>query len=120
MPDQSPARRGFFPTLFDLSFSSFITLKFLKLIYGVALVLIGLATLVFFITGLSRGGGTAIAAFFLVPVFGLLYVVIVRIYLELIAVLFRIGENTSTMAAALGGGSSMSGSTGAGDQPTGY
>ncbi len=105
VPDRTPADRGFFASLFDLNFTSFITLRFIKIIYGIALVLIGLATLVFFIAGLSRGGVTAVASFFLVPLAGLAYLVVARIYLELIAVLFRIGENTTKITAALGGGS---------------
>lgn len=93
--------KGFLTGLFDFSFTTFITLKFLRVIYAVLLVLILLTGLVFLVAGLSEGGATAVLSLLFVPVFTLLYLVLARIYLELVALLFRIGENTSIMAQAL-------------------
>lgn len=98
------AGEGFFAALFDFSFTSFITLRFLKVIYGVLVVLILLSGVVFLISGLSRGGSAALLSLVGVPVVTLLYLVLARIYMELIALFFRIGENTSLMARAAGGG----------------
>ena len=95
--------KGFFAGLFDFGFTSFITLKFLRLIYGVLVVVILLFGLVLLITGLSRGGGTAVATLFLAPLGVLLYLVLIRISMEMVALFFRIGENTSIMAAAATG-----------------
>lgn len=97
--------KGFFPSLFDFGFTSFVTLRFLKLIYTVLVALILLAGLIFLIAGLSRGGGAAVVSIVLVPLVTLLYLIFARIYVELIALFFRIGENTAVMAAALAGGS---------------
>lgn len=117
--------KGFFAGLFDFGFTSFITLKFLRLIYGVLVVLIVLFGVGFLIAGLSQGGGTAVAAIFLAPLGTLLYLIFTRISMEVVALFFRIGENTSIMAAAATGqapppaGPSYGG-PGYGGDPTGF
>jgi hypothetical protein len=95
--------KGFFAALFDFGFTSFITLKFLRVIYTILVCLILLVGLLFLIYGLSQGGGPAVAFIFLAPIATLLYLILVRIYMELIAMFFRIGENTAIMAAQLSG-----------------
>lgn len=95
--------KGFFAALFDFGFTSFVTLKFLKVIYSILVVLVLLAGLVFLIAGLSQGGLAAVASVFLAPVVTLLYLVFIRVSMEVIALFFRIGESTSVMAAALAG-----------------
>jgi hypothetical protein len=95
--------KGFFTALFDFGFTSFITLKFLRVIYTFLVCLILLVGLLFLVIGLAQGGGTAVVVIFLAPLATLLYLIFVRIYMELIAMFFRIGENTSIMAAKLTG-----------------
>jgi hypothetical protein len=95
--------KGFFAALFDFGFTSFITLKFLRVIYTLLVCLILLVGLLFLVYGLSQGGGSAVAFIFLAPLATLFYLIFVRIYMELIAMFFRIGENTSIMAAKLSG-----------------
>jgi hypothetical protein len=95
--------KGFFAALFDFGFTSFITLKFLRVIYTILVCLILLTGLIFLVGGLSQGGGTAVLVIIAAPLATLLYLIFVRIYMELIAMFFRIGENTSIMAAALAG-----------------
>jgi hypothetical protein len=90
--------KGFFATLFDFSFTSFVTLKFLRVIYAIAVVAIGLATLVWMGIIGSQGGILVLVALVLGPLAGLLYLISVRVGFEVIAVLFRIGENTSVLA----------------------
>lgn len=94
---------GFFSSLFDFSFTSFITTKLIKVLYVLALIAVGVWALALLIAGLSRGGA---AAFFSIvgAVLGFFFgVIYVRVLLELIIVVFRVGENTATMARALGG-----------------
>jgi hypothetical protein len=101
---QAP-EKGFFGALFDVSFKHFITLKFIKVIYIIVMVLIGLFALLAFLAVASNGGGgAAILVLLLLAPLALLYLVLARISLEVIAVLFRIGENTAVLAAAQGGG----------------
>lgn len=97
--------KGFFTSLFDFGFTSFITLRFLSVIYGVAVFLILMSSLVVFFGILSQGGMYAVLAT-LVPIVALFYVILLRVSLEMIALFFRIGENTSLMAAAAGVASS--------------
>lgn len=106
--------KGLFQGLFDFSFTTFITLKFLRVIYIILMVLILLGGLGFLAGGLSEGGGTAVAAIIFVPLGMLLYLVFTRIYMELIALFFRIGENTSIMAAQMSGGAAGGATPGAG------
>jgi hypothetical protein len=95
--------KGFFAGLFDFGFTSFITLKFLRIIYALVVALILLVGLIALIAGLSQGGATAVASILLVPLGALLYLVFTRVTMEVIALFFRIGENTSVMAAAATG-----------------
>ncbi|GAA4353199.1 DUF4282 domain-containing protein [Angustibacter luteus] len=92
--------KGFLATLFDFSFTSFLTLRFLKVIYTVLVVLVLLGGLSIFIAFASRGVGGFIAGLVLAPLLALVYLVIARISLEVVALFFRIGENTSVMARA--------------------
>ena len=95
---------GFVATLFDFGFTSFITLKFLKLIYGVAVVIIALTTLVTFVSGLAQGGALGwFSALILAPLGGVFWIIFVRVSLECVALFFRIGENTSRIQSSLVG-----------------
>jgi Domain of unknown function (DUF4282) len=119
MANGSLEAKGFFAALFDFGFTSFITLKFLRLIYTVLVVLILLFGLVFLVVGLAGGGGRAVAAIVLAPLGTLIYLIFVRIYMELIAMFFRIGENTSVMAAHLSGQAPPPATPGYGNFPSG-
>lgn len=110
MSSQADAK-GLFASLFDFNFTSFITLKFLKFIYGIAMVLILLGGVFFFFSSLLRGeAGGVFIALFIVPIFVLLQLIFLRVYLESLALFFRIGENTQAIRQSLGG----SGGPGAG------
>lgn len=94
--------KGFFGALFDFSFGSYITLKFIKLIYIVATALIGLVVLVFVVMGLASGNaGTILASIIMVPLFGLFYLIWTRIMLEIVAIIFAIGGDASSIRALL-------------------
>jgi hypothetical protein len=99
-PHSQIETKGFFASLFDFGFTSFITLKFLSVIYGVVVVLILLTSVVLFIASLSQGGIYAVLAILVIPIVTLLYLVVTRVSLEIVALFFRIGENTSLMVAA--------------------
>lgn len=103
-------RRGFFGSLFDLTFTSFVTGRVVSFLYVVSLVLAVLNVL--FTTGYlsvllgaylsgstdSPAVGVIVGALlFLIaaPILLLLSVVYVRVLLEIVVVLFRISENTA-------------------------
>lgn len=93
--------KGLIAGLFDFGFTSFITLKFLRVIYTCLVVLICLGGAVLLLAGLSRGGFGALLGLVVVPLLTLLYLVFARVWMETIALFFRIGENTTAMAAAM-------------------
>ena len=74
--------------------------------------------LLFLIYGLSVGSaGLAVVTIFLVPLVTLLLLIFTRIQMEVIALFFRIGENTSIMAAKLAGQSPPPAAPGYGYDP---
>lgn len=98
--------RGFFGDLFDFQFKDFITIRIIKVIYILGMILIGLGALIALVGGLSRGGGASIVfTVLVVPLAALLMIIFFRVYLELVVVIFRIGENSTEIARKLGAGS---------------
>ncbi len=84
--------------------SSSSRLKFIKVIYIIGAIVIGLGALSFIVAGFSpelRGGDAGPPSS--LSIGGLLYLIFFRVWLEVIAMLFRIGENTSRVVVALGG-----------------
>lgn len=99
--------KGFFGSLFDYSFTSFITLRFLKVIYAILVFVILLGGLIGFASGLAQGRAFGmLIAFVGAPLLTLFWLVLVRVSLESVAMFFRIGQNTSVLAgaAAVSGG----------------
>ena len=97
-------QKSFFASLFDFQFTSFITLRFLKVIYAVLVAVILLGGVVFLIAGLASGTASGVLVGLIVaPLATLFYLILARIYLEVIAMFFRIGDNTSLAVQLLGG-----------------
>jgi hypothetical protein len=90
--------KGFFGKLFDLSFSEFITISIIKVLYVIAIILSAIWALVVLISGFTRGVGSAIAGIILAPIVFFISVLLARIWMEVIMVLFKIAENTGKMA----------------------
>jgi hypothetical protein len=90
-------QKGFFASLFDISFSSLVTTRIIKVVYAIILVVLGLIAVVALITGIARGGGSIIATIIIVPLAFLLYTIFFRIYLEIVIVLFRIMETNQEL-----------------------
>jgi ABC-type proline/glycine betaine transport system permease subunit len=90
---QAADARGFFGALFDFSFTSFVTVKIIKVLYVLITVLVALFWLGYSIIAFraSAGGGV------IVLIFGALFSIIVlafwRLVLEAFVVVFRIAED---------------------------
>ena len=95
------SEKTFLAALFDFSLTTFVALRFLKVIYIIVTVLIAIAMVGVFIGLVSEGTPGIIAAIILVPLTALVYLIVVRVSIEIIAVLFRIGESTAAIAAHL-------------------
>ncbi|CAN5156624.1 hypothetical protein BH24ACT1_BH24ACT1_00730 [soil metagenome] len=108
--------RGFFKSLFDFSFSSFITVRLIKVIY--ALFIAGSALFALLFVASAFRASVLFGLFVLVivaPVMFFFYVILARVYLELVVAIFRIAENTSILA---GQGRSLSLSPPTGGPPS--
>jgi hypothetical protein len=104
--------KGFFGALFDFSFTHYVTPTIIRIIFGIVIVVSAIGAL-----------GVAIAAFsvnivlgFLVliifgPLIFLVYVILYRVFLEVVMAVFTIAENTTKMADG-GRGSSTVGAAG--------
>ncbi len=92
--------KGFFPTLFDFSLSSFLTPKVIRILYIVAVVLTCLVAAFYFIIALASGsGGLILAALIGVPIITLLYLIVIRIQTEFVIVAFRTYEAVKQLQA---------------------
>ncbi len=84
---------GFFKDLFDFEFKKFITLKFIKIIYIIATAVIAVGALIFMVGAVAQGGASVFVGLIVVPLIALMYVIWLRISLEVIAILFRMGTD---------------------------
>jgi hypothetical protein len=85
--------RGFFRSLFDISFTSFITTKIIKFVYVVTLVFVAVGAVFLVVAAFAQD--TTIGVLTLVigaPLLSLIYLVYARLVLELIVQIFRITE----------------------------
>jgi hypothetical protein len=94
--------RGFFASLFDLSFDALITTKLVRFAYVFLIIGLALAALFFGLSGFGRSFLSGIVTLFvLAPILFVAGVVGARIYCELVLVLFRIQAHTAETAALL-------------------
>jgi hypothetical protein len=113
-------QKGFFGSLFDLSFTSFVTTKLIKVLYVLSLVILVIAYVVIAIAFFTSGGGDEVTVtadgtfqtdsggsaalgllwlFVLGPLFLFFYTLAYRVVFEIVVVLFRIFENTRDQLA---------------------
>jgi len=91
---------GFLQSLFDLSFTEFVTTKIIKLLFVLGVAVCGLGAVMVFFSGLAmKSFFGVLVAFIGAPLAFLVYVLLLRIWLELVIVIFRIAENTTQIAA---------------------
>lgn len=94
----SSSQAGFIASLFDFRFDSFVTPRVVRVVYVIAMIMIALSALGFllFAFKISIGFGI-ITLFILCPLYFFLYVALWRIALELIMVIFRIGDDVRSI-----------------------
>ena len=90
--------KGFFNVLFDLSFSEFITKRVIKALFVLAIIISAVAAIAILVGGISRGGLGILGGIVLAPIAFVIYVLVARVWLELILVLFRISDNIDRLA----------------------
>jgi hypothetical protein len=94
--------KGFLAALFDVSFTSFVTTRIIKVIYVITLVLIGLGALAFAVAAFSQSAAGGLFVLLIVaPLGALLYVIYARVLLEIVIAIFRIMEHTGEQVSLL-------------------
>ncbi|MBP0021382.1 MAG: DUF4282 domain-containing protein [Cyanobacteria bacterium SBLK] len=86
--------KGFFGRLFDFSFSEFVALKIVSLLYGLGIGIAGIISIAVIIGGFSQGSTPGFIALIVSPIVFLLYVIFIRIGLEAFVASIRTAENT--------------------------
>jgi len=101
----SSEAKGLLRSLFDFQFTSLITIKIIRFVYALIVILYSIGAIFFFIASLARGGvAGVITALILVPLGYLVYLILIRIWMEFLIVVFRIGDDIH--AIRQGGGMS--------------
>jgi hypothetical protein len=85
-------RGGFFESLMDTRFDSLITPKLIRFLYIVSMIALALGTLVVVIAAFADSAGSGVLALILAPIVALIYLIVVRLWLELIVVTFKIRD----------------------------
>ena len=89
--------KDFLGSIFDLSFTEFITIRIIKFLFILGIILAAIGTLLLIVTGFSNGIVAGILSLILSPLIFLVYVLVARIWCEMIIVIFRIAENTGRL-----------------------
>lgn len=98
MPVSADEAKGFIGALFDLSFSSFITTKLIKVLYILAMIGAGLEALAVIGVGFARGSMFGLVMLILSPIVFFAIVILARVYMELVMVIFRAAELLADIA----------------------
>jgi hypothetical protein len=92
--------KGFFGSLFDISFSSLITTKVIKVLYVLSMIVIGLIALGFIASAFAQSAAAGVFTLVIgAPLAALLYLIYTRVFLEVIICLFRIMESNLELVA---------------------
>jgi len=90
-------KKGFFGSLFDLSFTEFVTTRIVAVLYVIGIIWAGIIGLAILIGGFKGGVGAGILGLIVAPVVFLICVLWTRVWLEVVIVFFRIAENTGRL-----------------------
>ncbi len=92
--------KGFFGSLFDMSFSSLVTTKVIKVIYVITLIFLTLLALLLVFAGFRVSTGLGVAFLLIVaPLVWLVTLVYARVGLEFIIAVFRVMETNVELVA---------------------
>ena len=93
-PTGAQQPKGFVGALFDLSFSTFVTPMIIKVVYVIGLILIGLGTLFFALSGFfGDSPALGVVTIIVSPIVGLLYLCLYRMMCEFYLAITRMSED---------------------------
>ncbi len=93
--------KGFFAALLDMSFSEMITPKIIRILYIIGLIGIALGTLAGIVTSLATAGAAGLASIVVAPIGAIIGVIFLRVYMELIILLFNIYDQLKSINDSL-------------------
>ena len=96
--------KGFFAALLDMSFSEMVTPKIIRVIYIIGLIGIALGALAGIVTSLfavATTGATALISIIAAPIGAIIGVIFLRVYMELIILLFNIYDQLQSINNSL-------------------
>lgn len=93
--------KGLLATVFDMSFTHFVTLRIVRWLFVLGIAIITIGALISVVTGFDPkySEGHPLVVILLTPIAWFALVVALRVTLETMVVFFRIAENTGEMAA---------------------
>lgn len=89
---------GFFESLMDTRFDRLITPKLIRFLYVVSMIVLAIGALVVIVSAFTHSAGSGILALILAPLGALVYLIVVRLWLELIVVTFKIRDAAEQVA----------------------
>jgi hypothetical protein len=95
--DPAQQAKSFLASLFDISFTSLITGKLIKLLYVIGMAIAGIAALAVIVAGTRLNSLGTLLAFLISPIVFLIMLIYMRVSLELIMVFFRTEEHCSRL-----------------------
>lgn len=98
-PASPQPQGGFFEALMDTRFDTLITPSLIRFLYVVAMVVLAIGALFTIIAGFADSAGTGVLLLILAPIGALIYLIVTRLWLELIVVAFKIREAAEEVAA---------------------
>ncbi len=87
-------KKSFWACLFDLSFSELITVRIIRVLYLIGIIIAGVVALVLIVKAFFHGFGMGLLLVIASPVVFVLLVICCRVKMEFLLTLFRIEENT--------------------------
>jgi apolipoprotein N-acyltransferase len=93
-PGAAPSAKGFFGALFDFSFEHYVTPMIVKVVYILAIIVLGLTWLVFLATSFAQSSGYGLVVLILGPVGILLSLCLIRMTLEFYIAITRMSQDS--------------------------
>ncbi|MCA1695048.1 MAG: DUF4282 domain-containing protein [Actinobacteria bacterium] len=103
-PSSAAEAKGLFASLYDFNFTSFIATKIIRFVYALLVIVYSIGAVVAFIVGLASGKPASILfSLIFIPILYLVYLIMTRIWMEILLVVFRMGEDIRHMRMTSGG-----------------
>lgn len=98
-PVNAQQAAGFLSSLFDLSFTNFITTKLIKVLFVISIILAACVAIFLVMSGFARGAVEGILMLLIVaPLIFFFYVIYARVGMEVLIVIFRCSEHLEEIA----------------------